>query len=243
MAELFNIILIQPLFNLLVFFYDILPIQDVGLAIIALTILIKLVLFPLSFKALRSQKELQKLQPELKKLQEKYKNSKEQLAKATMELYQSQGVNPMGGCLPILVQLPILIALFDLFRRFELIDLSTTLYPFVTNPGALSPMFLGLVNLTETSAVLAVLAGFSQFLQGKLSFGSHPKGTIEGKRAAAFTNIMGSQMIYVMPAFVTLIALSFPAALPLYWAVNNLFTVGQELYLKRRKEEDNEQSE
>ncbi len=238
MIEFFNTILIEPLFNLLVFFYNVLPVQDLGLAIIALTLLIKLILFPLSYKALKSQKELQKLQPQIKELQEKHKEDKEQQAKKVMELYQEHGVNPMGGCLPILVQLPILIALFHLFRSFESIELSKTLYPFITNPGTLSSSFLGLLNLTKTSAVLAVLAGALQFVQAKLSFGSQANSDVESKRSAAISQMMGKQMIYVMPAFVTLIALSFPAALPLYWAVNNLFTVGQELYIKRMYRND-----
>lgn len=235
MADLFNVILTQPLFNLLVFFYNILPIQDVGLAIIALTILIKLALFPLSYKALQSQKELQGLQPEIKRLQEKYKDNKEKQARAIMELYKARGINPMGGCLPILIQLPILLALFNLFRQFEQIDLATTLYPFINNPGSLSPIFLGMINLDVPSVGLAALAGAFQFLQAKLALGSQLKGTMEGKKAAALSQLMGQQMVYVMPVFVFIIALSLPAALSLYWAVNALFTAGQELYLLKRK--------
>jgi YidC/Oxa1 family membrane protein insertase len=233
MIEIFYLVLTQPLFNLLVFFYDLLPIQDLGLAIILLTFFIKLVLLPLSQKALRSQKALQELQPEIAEIQAKFKGDREKLGRATMKLYQARGINPMGGCLPLLIQLPILIALFDLFRRFESINLDATLYPFIANPGGFSPVFLGLVNLIEPSLVLALIAGLAQFWQSRLMFKIRPKTSIEAKRSELFSHLMGKQMIYVMPALTAFIALSLPSALALYWAVNALFTVGQELYLKR----------
>src|SRR3989338_65550 len=115
MAELFNTILVQPLFNLLVFFYNLIPGHDLGMAIIVLTVVIKLVLYPLSRQSIRSQKALKDLQPKMDALKKQYKDNKEKQAKAMMELYKTEKVNPLSSCLPLLIQLPFLIAVFHVF--------------------------------------------------------------------------------------------------------------------------------
>ncbi|MCJ7829521.1 YidC/Oxa1 family membrane protein insertase, partial [Patescibacteria group bacterium] len=127
----FNIILYKPLFNALVLLYQYLPGHDFGIAVIILTIIIRLILYPLMVQSIRSQKVVSELQPKIQEIQLKYKNDKEKLAKATMELYQKEKINPFGGCLPLLIQLPILIALYQVFWKGLQPGAMVNLYNFV----------------------------------------------------------------------------------------------------------------
>jgi len=141
-SSLFNTILYQPLFNLLIFFYNVIPGHDFGLAIILVTLLIRIFLFPLSKKGLKSRKALEELQPKIKEIQKKYKNKEEQ-AQKLMEIYKEHKVNPASGCLPTLIQLPIFIALYLVLKNVS--QMITTngeiqgLYSFILNPGTISP--------------------------------------------------------------------------------------------------------
>ena len=143
----FNLILYQPLFNALVLLYQYLPGRDFGIAVIVLTILTKIIFYPFGTKAIRSQKNLQDLQPKLQEIQSKYKDDKEKQVKETMELYKREKVSPFSGCLPLLVQFPILIALYQVFWKGLQPEQMINLYSFVANPGVIDPSFLGLINL------------------------------------------------------------------------------------------------
>ena len=168
LTTLFNTILYQPLFNALVFLYAFLPGHDFGVAVIILTLLIKIIFYPLGNQALRSQKALSELQPKLQEVQKKYKDDKEKQMKATMELYQKEKINPFSGCLPLLIQLPILIALYRVFWKGLQPSEMSYLYSFVPHPGAIDPSFLGIINLSEPNIFLAILAGIAQFFQSKM---------------------------------------------------------------------------
>jgi YidC/Oxa1 family membrane protein insertase len=161
----FNIVLYQPLFNALVFLYQFLPGKDFGIAVITLTIIIRIILYPLMLKSIKSQKMLSELQPKIQEIQQKYKNDKEKQAKEMMSLYQKEKINPFGGCLPLLIQLPILIALYRVFWRGLQPGVISHLYSFVPNPGVINPIFFGLINLAESNFGLAIFAGISQFFQ------------------------------------------------------------------------------
>lgn len=170
-THFFNTILYQPLFNVLILLYEYLSFHDLGLAVILLTVLIRVILYPLGVKAIKSQKNIAALQPKLKEIQEKHKNNKEEKTKATMALYQKEGVNLFSGCLPILIQFPILIALYWVFLTFQE-GLSPAelglLYPFVPSPQLYTD-FLGIIDLIKPSIPIAVLAGIAQFIQSKTS--------------------------------------------------------------------------
>lgn len=229
MSEIFHTILYQPLFNLLVALYNIVPGHDVGVAIILLTLFIKVVFYPLTAKMLTSQRKMQELQPRIKEIQEKYKHDKMQQTQETMKLYQDYGVHPLGGCLPLLVQLPLLLALFQVFRTgFDTASLSN-LYSFVENPGELDPWFFGLVNLSESSLVLSLLAGASQFLHTYLI----TKGQAHGVSDSEFGKAMQRQTLYIMPILTAIISFTLPAALPFYWFANTVFSIGEH-YLSLR---------
>ncbi len=224
---IFNESLYRPLFNALVWLYNIIPGNDLGIAIIVLTVIIRLILYPLSKKAIQSQKAINKLQPKMKEIQKKYKNKEEQ-AKAMMELYQKHKVNPMAGCLPILIQLPLLIALYQVFINGLKPEALSALYSFIPSPESLNVMFLGLIDLSQRNIFLALLAGFFQFIQSKMIM---PKNlnTKKGKSDSMdFASIMSKQMLYFMPLITIFIAWSLPAALPLYWIVITLFGILQQ---------------
>lgn len=223
---IFNDVLYRPLFNLLVFFYNVVPGHDFGVAIILVTLLIRAILFPLSIKGIKSRKALETLQPKIKEIQKKYKDKEEQ-ARETMKFYKENKVNPASGCLPLLIQLPILIALYRAFINVINPDSLNVLYPFVKNPGILNTSFLGIMDLAVPSVFLAILAGVLQFIQSKMMFKD------QGQKAS-MQKTMGKQMTYFMPLITVFIALKFPAGLPLYWAVTTLFGIGEYLLVNKK---------
>lgn len=222
---IFNQVLYFPLLNILILIYDFLPFKDLGVAIVILTILIRFLLYPLSKKSIQSQQAINKLQPEIKEIQKKYKK-KEERARETMLLYQKYKINPVAGCLPILIQLPVLIALFRVFSIGLNLDQLGHLYSFVSRPETINFMFLGIVDLSRRSILLSVLAGFLQFIQSKMTLPQRKNSQSSGK--LDFASIMNQQMIYFMPIFTIFIALNLPAALPLYWIAITLFGIVQQ---------------
>lgn len=227
MTEFFHTILTQPLLNALIWLHNIIPGNDIGWAIIAITILIRLILYPTFRKQIHSQREMQKLQPKLSEIKEKHKGDKAAIQKATMEFYQQNKINPLSSCLPLLVQLPIFIALFSVLRTSLNGEVVSSLYPFVVDPGVINTKFLGLVDLSESSIVLAVIAGGFQFIQSKMM--APPK--LKGEDKAA--SLMNKQLVYMFPVVTVFIAASLPAGLALYWVVTTLFAVGQQYYIMK----------
>ncbi len=227
----FNVILYQPLFNALILLYSYLPGHDFGVAVIVLTILIKFILYPLGSKGIKSQKALQELQPKIKAIQEKYKGDKEQQTRAVMEFYKQEKINPLSGCLPLLVQLPILIALFRVFWQGFGEERLGFLYGFVPYPGQIDTTFLGIVNLAEASIVLAVVTGIAQFFQTKMVT---PRQKKKSGGPPDFSSMMQKQMLYFFPIFTVFILWRLPSAIGLYWLVTTLFTIGQQ-YLTLKK--------
>ncbi|MBI2454073.1 MAG: membrane protein insertase YidC [Parcubacteria group bacterium] len=231
--NIFHEFLYRPLFNLLVFLYNIIPGQDIGWAIIATTLAIKLVFWPMTKKAIKSQRALQEIQPQLKALQEKYKDNKEEQAKQLMNFYKENKVNPFSGCLPLIVQLPILIALYQVFLKgFDPKNLSI-LYSFVANPGAIDPVFLGFLNLALPNKVMAVLAGLSQFWQAKMITPKNKLPAAPKSSDEFMAQAISKQTLYFLPVLTVIISWKLPAGLALYWLVTTLFTVIQQYAIIR----------
>ncbi len=232
--NIFNEFLYRPLFNLLVFLYNTIPCSDIGVAIIGVTAVVKLVFWPLTGKAVKSQKALQEIQPRIKEIQEKYKDNKEEQAKKLMEFYKENKVNPMSGCLPLLVQIPILIALYQVFLKgFDPSSLSS-LYSFVHNPGVINPMFFGLINLALPNKVFAILAGVSQFFQAKMTMPKNTKLPNAPKTSDEYMmRAISKQTLYFLPVFTILISWNLPSGLALYWVVTTLFTLFQQYVIMR----------
>ncbi|MFA6255255.1 MAG: YidC/Oxa1 family membrane protein insertase [Patescibacteria group bacterium] len=232
MAQFFTTILYQPLLNLLVFLYNIIPGHDLGLAIILLTVLIKLVLYPFARQSIKSQKALQDLQPKVEALKKQYKDDKEKMAKEMMVLYKAEKVNPLSSCLPLLIQLPFLIAVYQVFRTGLDSSSLSLLYPFVQNPGQLNAISFGFLDLAKVNLVLAGLTGLAQFWQTKMLMAKkQPK--IEGAKDENMMAMMNKQMLYFMPVFTVIIGASLPAGLVLYWLVMTVLTALQQLLMFR----------
>ncbi len=217
----------QPIFNLLVFLYNIVPNHDLGIAIIILTLIIRLVLYPLSKKSIKAQKELQNIQPEIEKLKEEYKDDKEKMGPELMALYKKHKINPFSSCFPMLVQLPFLIAIYRVFFDGLTKEGSmSALYSFVSNPGTLNPVAFGFLDLSEKSLIMALLAGAGQFWQSKMMINKKQKGQV---------NSMGTQMMYFMPVITVVIGANFPSGLTFYWFLTTLFSVAQQYIILGKK--------
>ena len=225
---LYNDVIYRPLLNLLVFFYNIIPGHDVGIVIIVVTIVIRLLLAPSFHKSLKNQKAMNDLQPKLNEMRERLKDDKEGQAKAMMEIYKEHKINPLSSCLPLVIQLPILIGLYQVFRIALGGHSLTGLYSFIPNPLNISPYFLHLVDLSKPSWVFGVIAGLAQFWQSKIMMPKNTAGQDMTMKA------MSVQTTYVLPLISVFIALKLPAGLPLYWIVTTLFAVGQQYYIIRK---------
>ena len=231
MSSIFHAVFYEPILNLLVFLYNIIPGHDIGLAIIAMTIIIKAILLPLSKQSIKSQKSLQNLQPKIDELKKKYSHSKEELGRAMMQLYKQEKVNPFSSCLPLLVQLPFLWAVFIVFRDGLSNQALNNVYSFISQPGAINPVSLGLVDLSKPNIILAVLAGVAQFWQAKMMITRRPEVRGNGAKDEDMMAIMNKQMLYFMPILTTVIGMTFPGGLALYWLVTTVLTALQQLYL------------
>lgn len=234
--NIFYLIFFQPLLNILILLYQYLPGHDFGLAIIFLTILIKLLLSPLTSQSLKSQKSLNGFQTKIREIQEKYKDNKEEQAKAMMEFYKKEKINPFSGCLPLLIQLPILIAFYQVSQKGLVAKEMVNLYSFVPQPGQINPYFLGILNLTHPNFVLAFLAAILQFIQTKMTMTSSPTTSKKQTSVSQFSQMFQKQTLYFFPFITFLFLLRLPAAVGLYWTILTLLTIIQQyLILKKIK--------
>lgn len=254
-------ILIKPIFNLVVFLYDQVVFGEFGLAIILVTIIIRLIILKPTIKAAKAQKAMAKLQPKIAELQKRLKNDKQKLAQETMALYKKEGVNPLGSCLPLFIQMPLLIGLFwVLFKhipgqRFDL------LYNFVQKPASFDTSFFGLFDLVTKPKItlenashygwqiaLALLAAGTQFYQSKMMLPKKQKKvsfldkkpTMEEEKAQLMSDF-SRQITYIMPAVIFFVSLTLPAALALSWSTGAIFAIVTQYYVigpaKEKKDE------
>ena len=190
-----------------------------ALAIILISILIKILLYPLMTKQMKSMMNMQEVQPKLEYLQKKYKNNPEKMNEEVMKLYKEYKINPMGGCLPLLIQMPILIGLFGALRQYHFENLEHATFFWIPNLGDKDPFF-----------ILPVLVALTMFLQQKISMGSNPN--------AMAANPTMKTMMYVMPAMMLFICWSMPSGLCLYWAVFSVLSIFQQQMLNKAREKE-----
>ncbi len=231
LINLFNAVVYEPLYNALIAIYNIIP--DLGVAIIILTVIIRILLLPLSKKSIVSQKKMQEIQPEIKKIQEKHKNDKQKQGQAMMEFYKKNKINPASGCLPLIVQLIILIGLYRVFMAgVGMSDSDGLLYSFVSQPESINHIAFGFLEITKRSIPLAIISAIFQYWQTKMIMAKNKKPQQEPAKKKEgepdFSSIMQKQMLYIGPIITLFIGLQFPAALPLYWIVTTLFMIGQQ---------------
>jgi YidC/Oxa1 family membrane protein insertase len=241
---MYHTFIFKPLYNGLVYLMDILPWIDIGIAVIIFTIIVKLILFPLSKKALLTQVRMKEVEPEINALKAKYKDDRQAQALKMMEFYRQKGIKPFSGILLLLIQLPILFALISVFYKIIPEVRPEFLYGFVSIPE-IKTSFIGFIDLTNKSLILSSITALAQYLQMRYSIAMRqpptaPKGSNDFASDLAVS--MNKQMKIMLPiiAFAStywLIPLQFPQAasiIALYWSVSALFTLGQELVIRRR---------
>ncbi|MDP3763900.1 MAG: YidC/Oxa1 family membrane protein insertase [bacterium] len=231
MSFLYHTFFFDPLYNVLVLLFKILPWADAGIIVVLLTILVRLIIYPLSRKAVLTQMKMSEIAPDLAKIKEKYKDKAEEQAKQTLALYRAKGVNPFSGILVIIVQIPFILALYQIFLQFPEVN-SSLLYSFVTTPDYINTTFLGFLNITAKSATLALLAAASTFFQFQISMKGQiqPKGNSFGDN---LTRSMQTQMKYFFPIIVFFISYKISGVIALYWLTTNLFSIVQELFIRK----------
>lgn len=231
--NIWSTLLYEPLLNALAFLVSVVPGGDVGIAVILLTILVKVALFPLSQRSIESQAKMNLLAPELNKIKASGV-SKEEQARLTFELYKKHKTNPFSGCLLILIQIPIIFALYYVFYKGISFH-EGVLYSFIHAPEQMNMNFLGVVDIAGKSLVLAVLAGASQYLQAHFMPKPITSQSDSGSFQESFAKSMHMQMKYFFPVVVAFIAYSISGAVALYWITSNIFAVGQQIYSNHKK--------
>jgi YidC/Oxa1 family membrane protein insertase len=234
-STVFHAVFYNPIYNALVFLVAVIPGNDVGIAVILVTIAIRLILLPFSLSAARTQRAMKVLEPRIKDLKEKHKGDKEKEATETLALYREAKVNPFASILTVFIQIPVLLALYWVFRYepFSAINVAR-LYSFTPIPTHISLGFLGIISVAGKSIVLAVCAGLSQFLQAKLALSGTMKPS-EGKGMSNdFQKVLGMQLKYVFPFLIATISYTTSGAVALYFTTTNLVGAVQELYVRRR---------
>ena len=243
MISFLKTIIYEPLYNILVFIIGLSPFIDVGIAVITLTVLVRFMIFPLSKKAILTQKKIQKHQDELKELRDKYKNDKQKQAEKMLSFYKEKEINPFATILLLLVQLPIIISLYYIFLNAKLPEIQTDiLYTFVKIPEQVNMIFLGFLDMSEKSYILAIFVGVTSFIQLKLSMPPIQKRKKEPSFKDELTRNMNIQMRYFFPFIIAGIAYAFSAVVALYLLTSNTFTIFQELSLRKHKNQIEEQS-
>jgi len=227
MANIFNQILYEPIFKFLVFLYNNVPGHDLGVAIIIITLLVRVILFPLSKKSIKSQMHMAKHKDRIKEIQKQFK-SKEEQSRELMKFYKENKINPFSGCLPLIIQLPIIITLYRVLINVLKVG------------SSISPMFLGIINLSQKNIILAILAGISQFFASRLT----TKRTVTmpqpgaSDKAMETQKKMTTQMTYFMPILTVMIGIGLPAGLTFYWTISTLLGLAQDYYLYKKYGKD-----
>jgi YidC/Oxa1 family membrane protein insertase len=232
MSYIFNTFFYNPIYNGLVYLIDVLPRGDAGLAVILITIIVSLILFSVSKKAIKTQIRMKEMEPEMKAIRESIKDKQEQAMKM-MALYKKYEVNPFSMILLVILQIPVLFALYYVFLKGGLPEIHPELlYSFVDIPNQVSMKLFGFLDISQKNVFLALFAGITQYIQARVAT---PK--LEPKKDGAsfkedFQRSLSVQVKYVFPVLIAVISLSFPAALPLYWSTRNIFMTIQEVYVR-----------
>jgi len=233
--DIFTALIYQPLYNALVELIDIVPFADVGIAVIVLTVFVKILLFPLARQAIRTQAVLKKVQPRIEEIRKDYKDDQHRQVKETLALYKENRVHPLSGILTLIIQLPVIFGLYWVFFRGGLPVINTDLlYSFVQNPPSVNMMFLGFIDMGGRSALLAILAGATQFIHARIAIQPPQTNSKPGESIKDdIQRSMHLQMRYVLPIIVGVVSFFISAAVALYWTTSNIFTIGQELLVRK----------
>ncbi len=219
MGNLFSTYIYEPILAALVFIYNNLAFGDLGIAIILLTVVIRFILLPVFYKSAKDQTLLQKLQPHIKKIQLDHKDDKEKQAKALLELYRTNRLNPFSGIALLIIQLPVFFALFKIFSQG------------VSLPVFDNTLFFGFINLAERSIGIALIAAILQYFQAKLTL---PKGGGKKEQGMSQLASLGKTMTVVGPVITFVILFNLPSALGIYWVTSTVFSIVQQFFINKK---------
>ncbi|MFH1443777.1 MAG: YidC/Oxa1 family membrane protein insertase [Candidatus Peregrinibacteria bacterium] len=242
MTKLFRAFITKPFLNFLIFIASLLPGHSLGVAIIILTLVVKFLLFIPTQHSLEGQKKMQKAQPILDEIRRRHKDDPKRMQEETMKIWKEHGINPFQACLPLLIQMPVLIGVFYVVRDGSILALSQHLiYPFYQNlDWTFGTTFLGLDLLKSNAFLFAPFLVIAQFIQMKLSFAAAKKKREKSGEKAKGEGDKNQQlqqkmMLYGLPLMIGVFAFQFPAAVSLYWGVSTLFAIGQQIIVNREK--------
>jgi len=240
-SNTFNTFFYEPLYNGFIFLINTLPFHDVGIAIILLTIIVRIFLFPFTHKSVKTQAKIKILEPEISRIKKETEKDKQEQAKQVMGLYKKHGVNPFSGCLLFIIQIPFILSLFWIFNNELTNGLSQDkIYSFISFPENFSTLFLGILDVSEKSLFIALLAGISQYFQIRLSMPAI-KNKVESKTPSfkeEFAKSLQMQMKYVFPIMVFFLSYTiFPSAVAIYWTTSNLFSITHEVFVRKKARE------
>lgn len=232
MVTLWNILFYKPLYNSLVALVNILPEHSLLFAVVILTIIVRFIISPLSYKSIKTQIQNKKIQPVINEMKENTPDKQEQ-AKKTLEIYKKHGVNPFSSFLLVLVQFPIIIALYWVFRDGGASIDPEQLYAFIRLPELVNTTTLGL-DLTQKSYLLAALTGITQFIYISLSSGFKNQPSKKQSEQEKVMVMVGKSMKFTLPIMVTIFAYVIGSAVAIYWITSNIFMIFQERYIQKR---------
>lgn len=233
MITFFHTFLYTPIYNLLVLFVDKVPGADIGIAVVLVTIIVRLIISPLSFAAQKTARSMKRVEPELKAIKVAYPDDKELQAKEMMALYKKYGINPFASILTVLIQLPIVISLYWVFHNKSLLTIDPALlYSFVSVPAHINPLFLGVFAVAGASVTLALLTAGTQFLLALYAIPAAPSKKDDTSMQADISRAITLQMRYVFPILMAGIAYT-SGAIAIYFITSNLFGIIQEFFVRR----------
>ena len=234
-SYIWHTIFFDPIYNTLIFFVDTIRLHDVGLEVIATVIVVKVILLPIALKASRTNQLMKKVQPEIKAIQDKYKGKREELALHLMEVYKREKLNPFSPLLILIIQIPVLFALY--FSVTSLPDIkSELLYTFVPSPETINMLFLGTIAMDARHMGLALLAGITMHLLARVTLPPKTEKK-EGEKPDFMQDMqdsMRTMMLYVMPVVIVVFGYTFAAVISLYFTISNLTSIVQELYVRKK---------
>jgi YidC/Oxa1 family membrane protein insertase len=230
---MFNTFFYEPLYNLVAFILSIVPLHDIGISIIIVTLIVKLLLTPINISALRTQYLMKKLEGEMQEIKALQKKNPQEAAQKMVAMYKREKINPFSSIFGMILQIPIFIALYFVFSS-GLVENKEDLYSFVTFPETLHTLAFGLFDVTDKNIIIALLAGLASYILAKRQTASMTSQSEEGSFQEHLMRSMRIQLLYVIPVIVAFSGAFLPSALALYWFVSSVITYGQDVYVKEK---------
>lgn len=232
---MFHTFFYEPIYNLIVLTLTIVPLHDIGAAIVIVTCIVKFILLPLNLSALRTQYMMKRVEPEMEKIKKIQKEKPQEASKMMIDLYRKEKINPFASLLVVIIQIPVFLALYFVFSK-GLFNDPKSLYSFIVFPEKLHTLAFGIFDVTQKSIIVAVLAGASSYLLARrqTSTMTSKKENKEESFQDHFMKSMKIQLLYVLPVIIAVSAAVLPSALALYWFVSNMIGYAQDVYMKNK---------